>query len=200
LIVSFDTQAELAADLIDDTEKLTKIIRDLRPGGGTALYDAIYLAVQKAQAGIKPKKALVLITDGEDKDSYYSLDEMVAKVQESDVQIYSIGFLNEIPDKGLFGRWSKSEPEKARDALQRISEETGAKAFFPKNIAEIHPIIAEIAHELRSQYSISYISSNAARDGTWRRIRVALSAPNAGAMHVRYRSGYFAKPDAERNK
>ncbi len=199
-LIGFNSDVELLEDFTNDIDTISDDLNNIVVTGGTALYDAIYLAVQKAQAGIKPKKALVLITDGEDKDSYYSLDEMVAKVQESDVQIYSIGFLNEIPDKGLFGRWSKSEPEKARDALQRISEETGAKAFFPKNIAEIHPIIAEIAHELRSQYSISYISSNAARDGTWRRIRVALSAPNAGAMHVRYRSGYFAKPDAERNK
>ncbi len=199
-LIGFNDEVELLEDYTNDIDTISDSLNNTIVTGGTALYDAIYLAVQKAQNGIKPKKALILITDGEDRDSYYSLDEMVAKVQESDVQIYSIGFLNEIPEKGLFGRWSKSEPEKARDALQRISEETGAKAFFPKNVSDIHTIVAEIAHELRSQYSISYISSNAARDGAWRRIRVALNSPSGSGLHVRYRAGYFAGKQAERNK
>ena len=125
---------------------------------------------------------------------------MVAKVQESDVQIYSIGFLNAFPDKGLFGRWSKSEPEKAQEALKRISEETGAQAFFPKDISEIDKIVAQVAHELRSQYSISYTSSNSARDGTWRRVKLALDLPIASSLHVRYRSGYFAAKPADSGK
>lgn len=122
---------------------------------------------------------------------------MIAKVQESDVQVYGIGFLNETPDKGLFGHWTKSAPEKAHDALQRISDETGAKAFFPKDVSEIHAIVSEIAFELRNQYSIGYTSSNAAHDGTWRRIRVTLDAPASSGLRVRYRLGYFSpKPAA----
>ena len=113
--------------------------------GGTALYDAIYLGVQKSQNGTKPKKAIVVITDGEDRDSYYKIDELVAKVQESDVQIYCVGFLNPVPEKGLFGHWSKSVPESAHDSLMRISDETGGKAYFPQKIPEIHAIVSEIA-------------------------------------------------------
>ena len=118
----------------------------------------------------------------------------MAKVQESDVQVYGVGFLNPIPDKGLFGRWSKSVPEKAHDALQRIADETGGKAFFPQDISEIGNIVSEIAHELRNQYSIGYISSNSARDGTWRRLKIELdrktpptctSASNAGITRRR---------------
>jgi VWFA-related protein len=101
-----------------------------------------------------------------------------------------------MPDKGLFGHFSKSEPEKAHDALERISEETGAKAFFPKDVSEIHAIVSQIAYELRNQYSISYFSSNGARDGTWRRVRVALDSPTTSNLRVRCRSGYFAPKTA----
>ena len=87
---------------------------------------------------------------------------------------------------------SKSVPEKAHDALQRISEETGGKAFFPQDISEIDNIVAEIAHELRNQYSIGYVSSNSARDGTWRRLKIELDAQNAANLHVRCRRGYYA--------
>ncbi len=195
-LIGFNSEVELLEDYTNDADLITDTLNNTIVTGGTALYDAIYLSVQKAQKGSKPKKALIVISDGEDRDSYYSLDEMVAKVQESDVQIYAVGFLNPTPEKGLFGRWSKSEPEKAHDALQRICEETGGKAFFPNDVKEIHPIVAQVAHELRSQYSISYTSSNPARDGAWRRIKVALDLPIASSLHVRYRSGYFAAKTA----
>ena len=199
-LIGFNSEVELLEDFTSDIDMISDTLNNTTVTGGTALYDAIYLAVQKAQTGSKPKKAVILITDGEDRDSYYKLEEMVAKVQESDVQIYSIGFLNAAPDKGLFGRWSKSEPEKAQDALTRISEETGARAFFPKDIREIDKIVAQVAHELRSQYSISYTSSNSARDGTWRRVKVALDLPIANSLHVRYRSGYFAAKSSDTGK
>jgi Ca-activated chloride channel family protein len=199
-LIGFNSEVELLEDFTSDIDLISDTLNNTIVTGGTALYDAIYLAVQKAQTGSKPKKAIILITDGEDRDSYYKLDEMVAKVQESDVQIYSIGFLNAFPDKGLFGRWSKSEPEKAQEALKRISEETGARAFFPKDISEIDKIVAQVAHELRSQYSISYTSSNSARDGTWRRVKLALDLPIASSLHVRYRSGYFAAKPADSGK
>ncbi len=196
-LVGFNEEVQLIEDYTNDVDLINDDLNNTVVTGGTALWDAIYLGVQKAQSGSKPKKAVIVITDGEDRDSYYKLDEMVAKVQESDAQIYAIGFLNEVPDKGLFGHWTKSEPEKAHDALVRISDETGGKAFFPKDINDIHKIVSQIAFELRNQYSISYIPSNAARDGSWRRIRIALDPPPAAGQRVRYRVGYFAgKPAA----
>lgn len=199
-LIGFNDQTELIEDYTNDIDSISDDLNNTVVTGGTALWDAIYLSVQKAQKGSKPKKAVIVITDGEDKDSYYKLDEMVAKVQESDVQVYSIGLLNAVPDKGLFGHWTKTEPEKAHDALQRISDETGAKAFFPKDISEIHSIVSQIAFELRNQYSIGYFSSNAARDGTWRRIKVALDAPATAALRVRNRLGYFAPKAATPGK
>jgi Ca-activated chloride channel homolog len=191
-LVSFNDQVELLEDYTSDIDAITDALENTIVTGGTALYDAIYLGVQKAQNGVKPKKAIVVITDGEDRDSYYKLDELVAKVQESDVQIYCVGFLNPVPEKGLFGHWSKSVPEKAHDALLRISDETGGKAYYPQKITEIGNIVSEIAHELRNQYSIGYISSNSARDGSYRKIKIALDPSLAATDHVRYRRGYFA--------
>jgi len=197
-LIGFNDQVELLEDYTNDIDAITDALDNTVVTGGTALYDAIFLGVQKAQNGVKPKKAVVVITDGEDRDSYYKLDELVAKVQESDVQIYCVGFLNPVPEKGLFGHWSKSVPEKAHDALLRISDETGGKAYFPKKIPELNSIVSEIAHELRNQYSIGYLSSNTARDGSYRKIKISLDSSPTASNHVRYRPGYFA-PKAQAN-
>jgi len=196
-LIGFNDEVELLQDYTSDIDEITDALENTVVTGGTALYDSIYLGVQKAHTGVKPKKAVVLITDGEDRDSYYKLDELLAKVQESDVQIFSVGFLDEIPDKGFFGKWSKTAPEKARDALTKISEETGAKAFFPNKLTDVHTIVNEIAADLRSQYSLSYFSSNAARDGSFRRVKIELSGPQNATP--RYRRGYYA-PKAEMTK
>jgi Ca-activated chloride channel homolog len=191
-LIGFNEEVELLQDFTNDIDEITDTLDNTVVSGGTAAYDAIYLGVQKAHSGTKPKKAIVVITDGEDKDSYYKLDELLAKVQESDVQVFCVGFLNAVPDKGLFGHWSKSGPEKAKDALIKISEETGGKAFFPDKLTDIHNIVSEIASELRSQYSLGYFSSNSARDGSWRRVKIDLSGPPAANNHARYRRGYYA--------
>jgi Ca-activated chloride channel homolog len=190
-LVGFNDQVDLLEDYTNDVDLISDSLDNVVVTGGTALYDAIYLGVQKAQKGVKPKKAIVVVTDGEDRDSYYKLDELLAKVQESDVAVYNVGFLNAAPDKGLFGKFSKSGPDKAREALNRISEETGGKAYFPLKTADIGGVVAEIAHELRNQYSIGYVSTNTAKDGSWRRVKVTLDAANTG-NHVRTRAGYFS--------
>jgi Ca-activated chloride channel family protein len=191
-LIGFNDEVELLQDYTSDIDEIADALENTIATGGTALYDAIYLGVQKAHTGSRPKKAIVVITDGEDRDSYYKLDELLAKVQESDVQVFSVGFLDEIPDKGFFGRWSKTAPEKARDALLKISEETGGKAFFPNKLTDIHTIITEIATDLRSQYSLAYFSSNAARDGSFRRVKIELNGQGTSNISARYRRGYFA--------
>jgi Ca-activated chloride channel family protein len=195
-LIGFNEEVELLQDFTSDIDEITDALENTVVTGGTALYDAIHLGVQKAQTGVKAKKAIIVITDGEDRDSYYKLDELVVKVQESDVQVFCIGFMNSVPDKGLFGRWSKSVPEKAHDALQKIAEETGGKAFFPDKVTDMHSIVSEIASELRSQYSIGYFSSNNARDGTFRRIKIELGDVAVSDRHLRHRRGYYAaKPE-----
>jgi len=191
-LIGFNEEVELLEDYTSDLEEIADSLDNILVSGGTALYDAIHLAVGKAQKGVKPKKAIIVISDGEDRDSYYKLDEMIEKVQESDVQIYTVGFLNAVPEKGLFGRWSKSVPERAHDALQRIAEETGARAFFPQRVSEMNAIVSDIAYELRNQYSIGYVSTNTSRDSTYRRLKVQLDQSKAQGLHVRHRRGYQA--------
>jgi Ca-activated chloride channel homolog len=196
-LIGFNNEVELLQDFTSDVDEITDALDNTITLGGTALYDAIYLGVQKSHTGSKAKKAVVVITDGEDRDSYYMLDELIAKVQELDVQIFSVGFLNDIPDKGIYGGgFSKSESEKARDVLTRVAAETGGKSFFPDRLTDIHTIVAEIAGELRNQYGIGYVSSNVAHDGSFRRVKIDLLGVNAANNRVRFRRGYFA-PKAE---
>jgi Ca-activated chloride channel family protein len=191
-LIGFNENAELLQDFTSDIDEISDSLENAAVMGSTALYDAIYLGVQKAHTGSRPKKAIVVITDGEDRESFYSLEELLAKVQETDVQVFCIGFLNSVPKKSLFGRWSKSVPEKAHDALQKISEETGGKAFFLSDTKDLGNIVSEIATELRSQYAIGYFSSNTAHDGTFRRVKIEVTGSPAKGALLRYRRGYFA--------
>jgi Ca-activated chloride channel homolog len=194
-LIGFNDEVELIQDYTSDIEEVKDSLENTQPTGGTALYDAIYLGVHKAQEGKRPKKAVVVITDGEDRDSYYKVNELLSKVQESDVQIFCVGILNPIEKKGLFGSFTRSAPEIAKEVLTKISEETGGKAFFPDQVVDIHTIVAEIASVLRNQYSIGYTSSNSVRDGSWRRVKIDVNGSDVSNDRLRYRRGYFAPKD-----
>jgi len=191
-LIGFNDDVELLQDYTNDIDEISDALENTVVAGKTHLYDAVYLGVEKAQAGVKTKKALVVITDGNDDTSYYSLKELVAKIQESDVQVFCVGFLDELPRRGIFSRWSNSEAKKYHDALVRISEETGGNSFFPQETSEIRGIVDEIARDLRGQYSIGYFSSNAARDGAFRTIKIELTEKKNDGMKIRHRRGYFA--------
>ena len=198
-LIGFTEEVELLQDFTSDIDEINDALENTYAMGGTALYDAIYLGVQKAHEGSRAKKAVVVISDGEDLDSYYKLDELIAKVQESDVQAFCIGFIDESDEKSLFP-FLKSKKEKVKDVLKQISEETGGKAFFPDTLTDIHSIVSEIAKELRNQYSIGYTSSNTAHDGTFRRVKIKLVGDKVDNNHLRYRRGYFApKTEITRN-
>ncbi|MFM9905416.1 MAG: VWA domain-containing protein [Pyrinomonadaceae bacterium] len=148
-------------------------------GGQTAIIDAIYLAVEnideyeKANKGDDHKRrALILVSDGEDRNSYYNEKQLFELLRESEVQIYVIGFVSELSKDGGF--ISKSPQDKAKAFLDRIATESGGKAYYPANAAELPNLAKEISNELRTQYSIGYIPSNDARDGTYRNIKVSV--------------------------
>ena len=107
-LIGFNDEVELLQDFTSDIDEITDSLENTVVTGGTSLYDAIYLGVQKAHTGKRPKKAIIVITDGEDRDSFYKLGELISKVQESDVQVFCVGFMDPIPDKGFFGRWPAS--------------------------------------------------------------------------------------------
>ena len=191
-LIGFNDDVELLQDYTNDIDEAGDALENTVVAGKTHLYDAIYLGVEKAQTGVKSKKALVVITDGNDDTSYYSLKELIAKIQESDVQVFCVGLMDELPRKGIFSGWSNSETKKYQDALVRISEETGGNAFFPRETSEIRGIVDEIAKDLREQYNIGYFSSNTVRDGAFRTVIIELTDKKNDGMKIRHRRGYFA--------
>ncbi len=168
-------------------------------GGATAIRDAVYLAVENISEyergksfEDKKRRALILVTDGEDRNSYYTEKMLFDLLRESEVQIYVIGFVDELSKQGGF--ISKSDHEKAKDFLERLASETGGKAYFPKSAADLPNLAREISSELRTQYSIGYIPSNDRKDGTYRAIKVSVAdGPNAQKRIAVTRAGRKAE-------
>ncbi len=170
-------------------------------GGQTAIIDAVYLASEKVSEYEKSRgkddrkrRALIVVSDGEDRDSYYTEAQLFEMLRETDVQIYTIGFVNELSkDAGFI---SKSPQGKAKSLLERMATETGGKSYFPNNTAELAQIAREIASELRMQYSIGYIPSNDKKDGTYRNIKVMVDdGPNKQKRIAITKAGRIAEPD-----
>ncbi len=167
------------ADVIDALDNL------YIEGGQTAIRDAVYLATESVEEHDKSKKmddrrrrALVLVTDGEDRDSYYSDQQLFDLLRESETQIYVIGFVTELSGEGGF--ITKSPQGKAKAFLQRLATETGGKVYFPASTTELPTIAKDIANELRTQFSIGYVPTNDVNDGTFRNIKVVVDdGPNS---------------------
>lgn len=167
-------------------------------GGQTAIIDAVYLAVENIDQYEKSNKnddrkrrAVILVTDGEDRNSYYSEKQLFDLLRESEVQIFVIGFVDDLSKDGGF--ISKSPQEKSKAFLERIATESGGKAYFPSGAAELPNLAREISNELRTQYSIGYIPSNDRKDGTYRAIKVQVDdGPNAQKRIAITRAGRVA--------
>jgi VWFA-related protein len=182
LVVSFDTSAELVADLIADTDKLTAAIRDLHPGGGTALYDAIYFAcrdkLSQDQPRYKFRRAIVIVSDGDDNQSRYTRDQALEMAQKADVVIYAISTnITRIETDG-------------DKVLRYFAQETGGRAFFPFKVEDLDQSFENIANELRHQYSISYRPEPLKTDGLFHAIDVRVRERKNLLVNVR--RGYYA--------
>ena len=185
-VVNFSDEAYIDQDFTSNVAKLRDGLSHIESRGGTALYDAVVASADKLVADAKrPKQVLVIITDGEDNASTLTLDQTIRRVQElSGPVIYSIGL--------LFGdEMSHAEVRHARRALELLSNETGGIAFFPKSIEQVDEIAAEVARDIRSQYTIGYRSSKPTSQPGFRRIQVTAEAPSMGKLTVRTRTGYF---------
>ncbi len=168
-------------------------------GGQTAIIDAVYLAVENVDEHEKSKKAddrkrraLVLVSDGEDRNCFYNEKQLFEMLRESEVQIYVIGFVDELSkESGFIG---KSPQSKAKAFLERLATESGGKAYFPASTAALPALAKEISSELRTQYSIGYIPSNDKKDGTYRSIKVSVDdGPNAPKRIAITRAGRTAE-------
>src|SRR5258706_15979968 len=142
IVISFDSAVELNQDYTDDPEKLADAVRKIRAGGGTSLYDAIYLAVNKKLADQTGRRVVILITDGDDNSSRVSLTETLEAAQKGDVTIYSIS----TNSAAFFG---SKEQERGDKTLKKFSEETGGKPFFPLKIQDLASSFLDIHDELR---------------------------------------------------
>ena len=185
-VVNFSDEAYIDQDFTSDVNKLRDGLSHIESRGGTALYDAVVASADKLVADAKrPKQVLILITDGEDNASTLTLEQTIRRVQQlSGPMIYSIGL--------LFGdEMSRSEVRHARRALEMLSAETGGIAFFPRSIEQVDQIAAEVARDIRSQYTIGYHSTKPTSEPGFRRVLVTASAPGMGKLNVRTRTGYF---------
>jgi Ca-activated chloride channel family protein len=166
-------------------------------GGQTAVIDGVYLAAEhvaeykKSGDDDRRRRALIVVTDGEDRASYYTEIQLFQRLREEDVQIFVIGFVNELEaDKGLI---RKSPRDKAVGLLNRLASETGGRAFFPQSLSELPEVANEIVRDLRTQYVVSYDPTNKAHDGTYRSIKVSIAdAPGQGKRIALTRSGRTA--------
>jgi Ca-activated chloride channel family protein len=195
--VRFDDEVELEEDFTREFDDVRDAIGNVIVKGGTALYDAIYLSVDKAQEGSEPKKVTVVFTDGEDKDSYYTQEELIEKVREEEAQVFIVAFLDEDldDDRGFFGVF-KSQRNKVQEAITQVAEETGGKAFFPEHIDELATVFESIAYELKNQYRLSYRSSIQEENNEWRRIDVKIVDAKEKGLRVRARKGYYPSKDS----
>lgn len=187
-----DTPGDFASNIEDLKAALDKI--DSR--GGTALYDAVNAALDHLKLGNRDKKTLLVITDGEDNASRYSLDELVRRAQKSNAVVYCIGLLGDEQPGGLFKVHSGGAKHAAK-VLKELAEITGGQAYFPKSLGEVEQTCVQIAHDIRNQYTLAYYPTNAAKDGTFRAVRVEALAPGRGKLMVRTRTGYFAPKAAQ---
>jgi len=180
--VQFSDRPKVASEFTSDVTKLQNSLLSVPTKGSTALYDAVYLGLNKLKESNNPKKALLLITDGEDNRSRYSFSDVRSFIREQDVQMYAIGILDPATGAG-------------REALEQLTTITGGRAFFPGSAYDMPEICKKIAAELKNQYVIGYRSTNTAKDGAWRKIRVKVSTPKGkdiASLGVRFKQGYYA--------
>ncbi len=184
LITLQSGRAFLTLDRTRDSRAILDKLTFVQTKGNTAFYDAVYLAAEKVQRGTYAKRAVLVISDGQDNNSRYTFNDLRKMLKESDVAIYSIG----IEESG-----NGSLAMEGSGILDEISGVSGGKSFFPRSGVEMDDIFEQIALELRHQYSIGYRPPNFVSNGKWHRIKVKVSPPRGlPRLFVRSKEGYFA--------
>ena len=181
-VIGFDTTPEVTQNFTNNTELLSKGVRMLRPGGGTAMYDAIYYACRdeimaKDKGTLATRRAIILLSDGEDNQSRVSREEAVEMAQKAEVIIYAISTN------------TSGQKLKGDKVLEHFAEETGGRAFFPFKIQDVSDAFSQIQDELRSQYAISYKPADFQLNGKYHSIEILADNKK---YKVRARKGYYA--------
>lgn len=189
-LVEFSSEARAVTGFTGDIEEIQNKLMYTQAKGRTALLDAIYLALSMMKQASYNKKALLIISDGGDNHSRYTVNDIKNFVREADVQIYAIGIF----DPGAL-RSGTPEIAAGPGLLADLAEMTGGREFpvEVQNLNELPDIAAKISVELRNQYVLGYKPANSARDGRWRRIKVKLSPPKGlPPLNVYAKTGYYA--------
>jgi Ca-activated chloride channel family protein len=189
-LIAFNSRAQLLMDRTRDGEALVRKLTLVQPKSNTALYDAVYLGVERVTRGSHQKRALMIISDGQDNASRYNFGEVRRLMKESDVTTYAVGIL----DKGDIGGPLGMQGQAFLDELTSV---TGGKAFYPESDVEMDEIFERIALELRHQYTIGYTPKDFKPDGKWRKVKVKVKPPRGlPRLTVRTRDGYYATPNS----
>jgi Ca-activated chloride channel family protein len=187
-LVAFNSRAQLLLDRTRNGEAVLDKLTLVQPEKNTALYDACYLGVEKVTRGAHQKKALLIISDGQDNNSRYNFTDVRRLLKESDVTVYAVGIMGGQDYNSALGMSGQS-------LLDELASVTGGKAFYPSTGVELDEIFEKIALELRHQYSIGYYPADFIPDGKWRKIKVKVKPPRGiPRLGVRAREGYYASP------
>ena len=179
--MKFDRTPKVVQEFTESTRRLETAIDSVGVGQGTSVYDAIVLASRDHLAHESGRKAMILISDGDDTTSTHRLQDALFAAHESDSVIYSI---SNVLDGGFLGRNGSGDPR----TLNKLSDETGGAVFFIHRNGDFKAIFDQIANELRSQYSIAYKSTNMKKDGKYRAIKITTKD---SSLTVRTRKGYY---------
>jgi Ca-activated chloride channel family protein len=187
-VVQFNDRVRVLQDWSNDAAVLEAALRGTRPSGATVLYNALYVTLKELRTQGTPdvprRRAVVLLSDGEDTASLATEDQVLELAREAEIAIYAIRLRSELP----MARERESQ-YLAKYFLTVLARDTGGQVFFPDRLNDLQSVYARIAADLRSQYTLGYVSSNAARDGRWRRIQVRTS--QNGALRSRHKLGYY---------
>lgn len=187
-LIAFNSRAQLLLDRTRDGEAVLQKLTLVQPKHATALYDACYLGVERVTRGSHQKKAMLIISDGQDNSSRYNFNEVRRLMKESDVVTYAVGIMDGRDSGSMVGMQGQA-------FLDELTNVTGGKSFYPETDVEMDEIFERIALELRHQYSIGYTPKDFEPDGKWHKVKVKVKPPRGlPRLTVRHREGYYATP------
>ena len=187
-LVEFNDRPKLSVPFTRDSDEIYNRIAHVRTAGRTSLLDAIHMALAQMKHAHNLRKAIVIFSDGGDNRSRYTEREIKVALSESDVQVYAMGIFDQDDSR----KQTREELDGPR-LLTELAEETGGKHFPINHLDELPGVCDRIGNELRNQYLLGYLSTNSARDGRYRHVKVVLAAPDhSQQMKPYYRQGYYA--------
>ncbi len=188
-LIAFNNRAQLLLDRTRDGEAVLQKLTLVQPKEDTALYDAAYLGIERVTRGTRQKKALLIISDGQDNSSRYNFGEVRRLMKESDVTVYAVGIIDGHDAGSMQGMQGQA-------FLDELASVTGGKSFYPQTDIEMDEIFERIALELRHQYSVGFTPKNFTPDGKWHKVKTKVKPPRGiSRLTVRTREGYYASPN-----